>query len=228
MEDTRLGQNKVFVHPLDASDFPALVGTLKSIESKFGRVDILINAAGLGTLRKFTDTSYSEVIQPMLIPYAAAMIACHTVVPGMLERKEGHIVNLTSPAGYIPMPYMAPYTSSRHAMVGFSLSLHSELEEGGVGISLLCPGFVNTEYFDRNNTSRDWFPKISRYFSVSEPEEVAEEVIQAILKNKKEVIFPWKLRLFIKIVQKIPTLSISILKFLGLWEPVNIGKTKQN
>lgn len=224
MEDTRLGSDKIFSYPMDASDFAILGGTLKSIESKFGAIDILINTAGLGTFKRFTETNYNEVIQPMLLPYASAMIASHAVIPGMISRKMGHIINMTSPAGYIAMPYMVPYTSSRFAMVGLSLSLHEEMLGTGVGVTLICPGIVNTGYFERNNASLSWFPRITKYLPKSEPEEIAQVVVTAILKKKKEVIFPFSLRLFIRFVQTFPGFSIKFLKMLGLWTPVNLEK----
>lgn len=59
MEDTRLGSDKIFSYPMDASDFAILGGTLKSIESRFGAIDILINTAGLGTFKRFTETNYN-------------------------------------------------------------------------------------------------------------------------------------------------------------------------
>jgi short-subunit dehydrogenase len=224
MEDTRLGQDRVFIYPMDASDFAILGGTLKSIESKFGSIDILINTAGLGTFKRLIDTNYNEVIQPMLLPYASAMIACHAVVPGMLQKKSGHIINMTSPAGYIPIPYMVPYTSSRFAMVGLSLSLHEELAGTGVGVTLICPGVVNTGYFERNDALLSFFPRIIRYLPKSEPEDVAEIVYKSLYTNKKEIIFPFVLRLFIRFAQMFPSFAIQLIKFLGLWIPSRIDK----
>ncbi|MDD9893301.1 MAG: SDR family NAD(P)-dependent oxidoreductase, partial [Gammaproteobacteria bacterium] len=137
----------------------------------------------------------------------------------MMERRSGHIVTLTSPAGYVPFPNMMPYVAARHAMNGLALSLNEELKPYGVGSTLFCPAQVNTGYFDRNDADMDWYPKASKIFPVLEPDEVGVQVIKAIRKNKREMIYPWSLRWFVRFYQKLPGLSVGLLRVLGLWRP---------
>ncbi|MEM7183683.1 MAG: SDR family NAD(P)-dependent oxidoreductase [Spirochaetota bacterium] len=209
---------KAEIYPSDMSDPEAVYQVMQQIESDAGSLDILVNNAGLGTFKPLHLTSKEELLQPLYLPYASALVAVHAVLPGMSERGSGHIVNLTSPAGYFPIPNMIPYTSSRYAIVGLSLSLHDELAPKGIGVSLLCPGHVDTGYFENNNADMDWYPKISKLFPTIQAEDVAKQVISAIRYNKKEVIFPFTLWFMTRFTQTFPDPTYFFLKRFGLWE----------
>ncbi|MBP9886851.1 MAG: SDR family NAD(P)-dependent oxidoreductase [Leptospiraceae bacterium] len=209
---------KVEVFPCDVSDFKKVAEILKNIETQFGQIDILVNNAGLGTFKPLDITSFEETIQPVMLPFGSAMVACQTVIKGMINRKSGHIVNLTSPAGYFPLPNMVPYTAARYAIVGMSLALYEELHDKGIGVSLLCPGHVNTGYFERNDASMDWYPKIAKMFPTIEPEVVGAKAVYAIKNDKREVIFPTILWFIVRYFQTFPASSLWFLKFTGLFK----------
>jgi short-subunit dehydrogenase len=210
---------KAEVFPCDLSDLKKVAETIQAIESKFSRIDILVNNAGLGTFKPLDITSFEETVQPVLLPFGSAMVASHAVVKGMIARKSGHIVNLTSPAGYFPLPNMIPYTAARFAMVGMSLSLYEELYTKGIGVSLLCPGHVDTGYFERNDASMDWYPKIAKMFPTIQPEVVGAKAVYAIKNNKREVIFPFILWFIVRYFQTFPASSLWFLKLTGLFKP---------
>jgi short-subunit dehydrogenase len=201
---------------MDADDVRRVIA---EVNEHYGAVDILVNNVGGGTFKPLHMQTAAEADLPVGIPVTAAMAASHAVVPGMMERRSGHIVTLTSPAGYIPFPNMMPYVAARHAMNGLALSLNEELKPYGVGSTLFCPAQVNTGYFDRNDANMDWYPKASKIFPVLEPDEVGVEVIKAIRKNKREMIYPWSLRWFVRAYQKLPVLSVALLRLMGLWRP---------
>ncbi|MFT7126948.1 MAG: short-subunit dehydrogenase [Pseudoalteromonas tetraodonis] len=200
----------------DASDVRRVVA---EVVAHYGEVDILINNVGGGTFKPLHQQTAAEADLPVGIPLTAAVAASHAVVPGMVERKIGHIVSLTSPAGYVPFPYMMPYVATRHAMAGLALSLHEELREHGVGSTLFCPAQVDTGYFERNDADMGWYPRVSKVFPVLQPDDVGEQVVKAIQANKREVIYPLTLNLFIRSFQKLPRLSILFLRLVGLWRP---------
>ena len=201
---------------MDAADVRRV---MSDIVSHYGEVDILVNNVGGGTFKPLFMQTAAESDLPVVIPMTASMAASHDVVPSMMERRSGHIVTLTSPAGYVPFPNMMPYVAARHAMNGLALSLNEELKPYGVGSTLFCPAQVNTGYFDRNDADMDWYPKASKIFPVLEPDEVGVQVIKAIRKNKREMIYPWSLRWFVRFYQKLPGLSVGLLRVLGLWRP---------
>lgn len=201
----------------DLTDFEALKTTFDAIESDYGRIDILINNAGAGTFKPMDMMSYDEAILPVMLPYGAAVGACHRVIPGMLKRKCGHIVNMTSPSGFIPVPYMMPYASARAAMVAMSDCLYEELHPQGIGVSLICPPKVNTGYFDHNDADIKWWPKFESLVEMLEPDEVGKRTVAAIKKNKRTLIFPRKLDLMISMFNRMPRESIKLMDLMGLW-----------
>jgi short-subunit dehydrogenase len=71
--------------------------------------------------------------------------------PGMIERGRGHIVNTASLSGLLPSPRLAPYSTTKHAVVGLSVGLRAEVAEHGVRVSVLCPGLIETPLLDRGN-----------------------------------------------------------------------------
>ena len=156
---------------------------------------------------------------PVQLPFGIAVAACHSVIPSMLERKSGHIVNLISPAGLIPIPFMMPYTAARYAMVGLSHSLYEELHFQGIGVTLVCPAQVDTGYFERNDADMNWYPKLSKLFPVLKPEEVGAAVVEGIQKDKREVIIPKMLEAVIRLYEPIPRVWVTLFKKLGLWGP---------
>ena len=218
-ETIRQSDGKAQAFGCDLSHTDQLLATLPNIEASFGPIDILVNNVGSGTFKPMHHMSAEEATAPVELPFKAAIAACQALAPKMRARKRGHIVNLTSPAGYFPLPYMVPYTAARYAMVGMSLSLYEELVREGVGVSLICPAQVNTGYFEREDADLDWYPRISKMFPVLEPQDVADKVILAIRKNKRELIFPFVLWPSIRGFQKAPGLSLALLKALGLWYP---------
>ena len=151
----------------------------------------------------------------------AALVASHTVIPGMIRQGRGHICNLTSPAGIFPLPNMVPYTAARHAVTGLSHALREELAEKGIGVTLVCPAQVNTDYFTANDADMGWYPKLAQVFPVLEPEEVAEQVLNAIVHNRKEAIFPPLLWATVGFYRKFPTFSFWFLRITGLLAPPN-------
>ncbi|MDD9893888.1 MAG: SDR family NAD(P)-dependent oxidoreductase [Gammaproteobacteria bacterium] len=201
---------------MDADDVRRV---LADVVTYFGEIDILVNNVGGGTFKPLHMQTAAEADLPVGIPLTAAVAASHAVVPSMVDRRQGHIVTLTSPAGYVPFPYMMPYAATRHAMVGLALSLHDELKEHNVGSTLFCPAQVNTGYFDRNDADMGWYPRVSGVFPVLEPDDVGEQVVKSIKANKREVIYPLSLNLFLRTYQKMPRLSVLFLKLFGVWRP---------
>ncbi len=194
---------------------------IREAEAAFGQIDILINNVGAGTFKPLHMMSEQECDIAVNLPLTPALTAVHALVPGMRERGYGHVVNLTSPAGIFPLPYMVPYSAARHAMVGLNDALYEELRGTDVGVSLVCPAQVNTGYFEANDADMGWYPKISSLFPVSEPERVARMTLKAIHNNQREMIFPLLLNVSVRLFRLMPRTSIALFRVLGLWGPAN-------
>lgn len=208
-------------HACDLSDAQKIPPVLTQIEERYGAIDILINNAGVGTFKPLEQMTAAEALAPVQLPFAAAIVAIHHVVPGMLKRGRGHIVNLTSPAGYFSLPYMLPYAAGRFAMSGLSFALYEEVAHRGIGVTLLCPAQVDTGYFDRNDADMGWYPRIQKLLPILKPERVGRETVRVIRKNKREHIFPFLLWFFVKFYMRMPRFTTAFLKLIGLWQPIN-------
>ncbi len=170
----------------DVSDVEQVHGMIEKILTDFGRVDILINNAGIGMRKPFAETSLSIIEEIMRINYFGAVYCTHELLPSMIARGDGHIVNISSVAGKIGTLNMAAYCASKFAMNGWSESLYHELKPFGVSVSLVCPGPVHTDF--------------SRDFHDSEPQSppslfiessaVSQAVFKVIERNRFELIMP--------------------------------------
>ncbi|MPZ77609.1 MAG: SDR family oxidoreductase [Deltaproteobacteria bacterium] len=166
----------------------AMVG---KVLGDFGAIDILINNAGVGMRKPFVETPLDTLEQIMRTNYLGAVYCTHAVLPSMIARGRGHIVNISSVAGHIGTLNMAGYCASKFALNGFSESLYHELKPRGIHVSLVCPGPVKTDF---NRSFADTTPKSPKSMTIS-PESVSKTVIRAIEKNRFEVITPRSLAL---------------------------------
>ena len=149
---------KVLPVPTDASDAASVEQLAAAAEGAFGPVWLVCNNAGVAGGGFTWDIPRSTWEWVLGVNMWGIINGIATFVPGMVERGEGHVVNTASMAGLLASPGMAPYTASKHAVVGISETLHRDLQlvGSGVGVSVLCPGFVNTRIAeaDRNWPSR--------------------------------------------------------------------------
>ena len=133
----------------DVGDPEQVHGMIERVLTDYGRVDILINNAGIGMRKPFHQTDLTTIEEIMRVNYFGAVYCTHELLPSMIARGNGQIVNISSVAGNIGTLNMAAYCASKFAMNGWSESLYHELTPLGVKVSLVCPGPVHTG-FSRN------------------------------------------------------------------------------
>jgi short-subunit dehydrogenase len=121
----------------------------------------------------------------MRVNLLAPMLLTHRVLPGMLERGRGHVVNMASLAGKSPVPFDAPYSANKAGLIAFTQSLRLEYADAPVGFSAVIPGFVNEGMYVRHQ-QRGF--KAPAFLGESSPEAVARAVLRAIQKDLPEVI----------------------------------------
>lgn len=186
----------------DVSDAEQVRGLCEKILSDFGRVDILINNAGIGMRKPFAETDLAVIEEILRVNYLGAVYCTHALLPSMIARKSGHIVNISSVSGKIGTLNMAAYCASKFAMNGWSESLYHELTPLGIEVSLVCPGPVPTE-FSRN--FRDSQPKSPPSLFVSTAK-VSEAIVKVIENNTAELVLPRSLALICWIKRLLPGL----------------------
>jgi short-subunit dehydrogenase len=171
----------------DVRDPAAIAATTAAVVERLGPVDILVNNAGVGRYLAFLDTGPDDVAALFETNLHAALHCTRVVLPGMLARRRGHVVNVASIAARIGSRNHAIYCASKFALAGFSESLAYELDGTGVGVTLVNPGIIDTEFFD--HASFGAFPAHAKRRAIK-PERVASAIVRAIHRGIPEVTVP--------------------------------------
>jgi short-subunit dehydrogenase len=158
---------------------------LADSEAAFGPTDVLINNAGIEQVLPFGDFTEEDIHALVTVNLDAPIQLCRLAVPGMVERRRGHIVNIASLAGKAAVPYNTVYSGTKHGLVGFSYSLRAELHGTGVSVSVVCPGFVTEAGMFADRAHAD-VPRGSGTWTT--PAKVAAAVVRAIEKDLADVV----------------------------------------
>jgi len=187
---------------------------IERTESELGPIDILINNAGIERVRRFEDADEADFIDTLAINLEAPILLTRAVVPGMLARKRGHVVNIASGAGKVGLPYGTSYCASKHGLVGFTNALRAEYQSSPVGFSVVCPGFVtDAGMYDRWATNGIKAPRIA---GTSKPEKVASVTVSCITRDRAEVIVNTPpVRPLVVLANIVPGLMPRLLKMFG-------------
>jgi len=159
---------------------------LARTEAELGPVDILVNNAGIDIVRHFHEAPESDFVDTLRINLEAPMLLTRAVVPGMLERDRGHVVNISSGGGKVGVPGEAAYCASKHGLVGFTNALRAEYERTNVNFSVVCPGLVSDV-----GMAHRWEQagvKAPLIAGSSTPEKVAAVTVGCIKRNRSEVL----------------------------------------
>lgn len=150
-----------------------------------GDIDVLINNAGVGEYGEYADKELAALERMMMLNMNALLRLTHLVLPRMLTRRSGAIMNIASMAGFQPTPYMSVYGATKAFVLNFSLCLWEEVRRRGIVITCVCPGPVRTGFFSRGGyeTRMQDFTRLSH-----SAEWIAEQSYRALLKKKPFVI----------------------------------------
>ncbi|NQX18309.1 oxidoreductase [Rathayibacter sp. VKM Ac-2857] len=131
---------------LDVTSAESVDATVASLLAAHGRLDVLVNNAGLGSSGAAEETSIEHVQTLFDTNVLGVMRVTNAVLPTMRAQKSGRIVNISSIVGLIPQPYMAAYSATKHAIEGYSESLDHELREFGIRVALVEPAWTRTSF----------------------------------------------------------------------------------
>ncbi|GIW18111.1 SDR family oxidoreductase [Tepidiforma sp.] len=174
----------------DVADADSRRSLVSAAQAEFGRIDILVNNAGIEVTAHFEDQDDEELDRIIRVNLIAAMQLTRLVLPGMLERKRGHIVNIASLAGKVPVPYSSPYSASKAGLIAFTEGIRMEFRKRGVSASAICPGFV-AEAGMYADWERQTGAKATFLAGTVKPERVARDVVKAIRKDRPEMLQFW-------------------------------------
>jgi len=189
LKETQVRVERLGGRALSVATDVGKVGDLQKLAdvalSELGPVDLLVNNAGIEKYGHYQDIDLAVIEKTLRVNLWAPEVLTRLVLPGMVERRRGHIVNIASVAGKTAVPYNAIYSSSKHGLVGFSWSLREEVKEYGVGVSVVCPGSVSESGMFHHWSGGKKPPAVSRAVP---PEKVATAVVRAVEADKAEII----------------------------------------
>lgn len=178
---------------------------LKTIE-EFGGIDILVNNAGRGNRASVEDTPQEQLESMFAINVFSLWYTTAVALPVMKKQKRGHIINISSVAGKIAYPFNSAYVAAKHAVIGFTAALRTELVETGVEATVICPAGVETEWANATeggSIGEIFFHGIQKSRSIAKerglelaplqkmmkPEEVSKMIIDVIQNPSKSDVF---------------------------------------
>ena len=193
--------------PADLADDDARAHLLDTITQRSIEIDVLINNAGFGVIGPLTDTAPERHRALIDVNITALTELTRAILPGMIERRRGHILNVASVAGFVPGPFQSTYYASKAYVVSFNEALVEELRGTGVTATCLCPGVTATEFASAAGASSDHAYGPSAATSMG----VAEAGYAAMLAGRSLVVPGWKNRAIVALTRILPRATIRSL-----------------
>lgn len=170
----------------------------------FRRIDVWVNNAGHGLLDSVSQMNMSACHEMFESNFFGAVSAMQKVVPIMRQQGGGMIINISSVAGHVPLPFHAAYSASKFALNAVGKAAAVELKKDGIHVLTVCPGYVRTAFGAnavRGNELKRVRPASVRGITA---ERVARATLRGYLKAKREVIVPWTMHIPVKLYQLFP------------------------
>jgi short-subunit dehydrogenase len=198
----------VHVYDVDLADKARVDALIDSLARDKIDIDLLINNAGLGDSGPFATSDPERIDQIIQVNMSALTLLTRKLLPPMIARKRGAILNVSSSAGFLPIPGFAIYAASKAYVTSFSEAIFSELRGTGVSVCALCPGPVHTEFNDvaqRPGEARDRSPE----FVYVPVEQVVRDALAAVEADRPLVIPGFLMKVGMFLVRMTP---MSILR----------------
>jgi short-subunit dehydrogenase len=174
-------------YPLDVTDKESFATFLdKARTDGSGHVDVLINNAGVMPVGPFLELTEGAIRSSIEVNFYGVLTGCQLVLPEMVKRRAGHVINIASMAGMVAVPGQVVYAGTKFAVVGLSTAMADEFAPHGVEVTVILPTFTNTELIAGT--------KVTGAQKPVEPEDIAAAIVKALDKPKTHVSVPSPLR----------------------------------
>ncbi len=179
----------------DLTIFEDIQRLISETLDQFGQIDVLLNNAGFGRIKWLEELDPKEDIQAQIqINLITTILVAREVLPHMIQRREGHIINMGSMGGLVASPTYSVYSASKFGVRGFTEALRREVGVYDVHVSGIYPGAVNTEFKQHTGIDRKTGQTTPASLRL-EPEDVAQAVLSMVKRPRRELIIPWQMRL---------------------------------
>ena len=211
-EATGIGSLRpVLMDVTNPSDFAR---TLSRVLDEQGRLDLVVNNAGIGVVGDFRRIELSDVRRLVDVNLWGVVFGTKAAYDIMTRQGYGHIVNMASSAGVMPVPMQSVYAMTKHAVVGLSRSLRAEAKAYGVNVSTVLPGLVRSSFFEDATVAGDYeYEREMRELPVRaiSPREAGQHILAGIRANRELIVFPASNRLILFLFRCFPRLMAPLL-----------------
>jgi NAD(P)-dependent dehydrogenase (short-subunit alcohol dehydrogenase family) len=203
------------VATVDVTDADGIASLIGGTARELGRIDLLFNNAGVSLNGEFRDMTLAHWRRILDVNLWGVVYGCHHVYPIMVEQGFGQIVNTASLAGLIPGGLTSGYSASKHAVVGFTLTLRSEARQYGIKVNALCPGYMRTniQKTTENVTAymnSDRNEQMNANMRFPTPDDCIEQMMRGIRRNRAVVISPGSHRIFWLLHRAAPGFNVAM------------------
>jgi short-subunit dehydrogenase len=213
----RLGA-EVLAITCDISDHEQVRRLVQQATERFGRVDVLINNAGVMAVGPLVTQTLEDFERAMNVMFWGVLYPTYEVLPQMRARRSGRIATITSIGGKVSIPHLVPYGAAKFAAVGLSEGLRAELGRAGISVTTVVPGLMrtgshlNAEFKGQNQKEFRWFSLGATLpMSSISAEAAARQIVDAIKHGDAEVILGWQAKLLAVVQGMAPGLTSNVL-----------------
>ena len=207
----------VHVRGTDLSDDRSVMELCNWLEHEKLSIDLLINNAGLGDAGPFATSELQRVQEMLAVNITALTLLTRLLLPGMIARKRGAILNVSSSAGFLPIAGFAVYAATKAYVTSFSEAIRAELRNTGVTVTSVCPGPVRTEFTAVANRRAATREKSSPEFTHVSVEGVVRTALDAVAADKALVIPGFIMKLGMLLVRLTPMPLLRLASRSSMW-----------
>lgn len=189
VEDVQKAGGSAVALPVDVTNAPSIQQAADELRKRFGKIDVLIANAGVGATTDAKDLRAEEFANVININLLGAVHSVISVVPQMVEKGSGHLVAISSLAGYRGLPKSGAYCASKAGVSAFFESVRLDLRGSGVDVSIIHPGFIKTPLTAGRQANMPFLMEL---------DDATQKIICAIESRKKSYAFPWQLATIVR------------------------------
>jgi short-subunit dehydrogenase len=212
----------IFVSSHDLCEPQQAEQLIEEVTARFGHIDVLVNNAGVITVGPVENQTAEDFRNVMEANFFSGLQCTLAVLPQMLARRDGNIVNITSIGGKIAVPHMLPYTASKFAAVGFSEGLNAELRSKGIHVTTVCPGLMRTgshlNALFTGDAAREyrWFSLCAGFPGISaSARTAARKILHATAAGKSEIAITPQAMFAVRVAGLCPTATARAMQLMN-------------
>ena len=199
-KEIQAGGGEAIAVQADVSDNEVIQGMVRQTLERFGKIDVLFNNAGFGKFNWLENLDPVKDIEgQMQVNALGTILTSRAVLPHMIERRSGHIINMCSMAGMVATPTYTIYAASKFAVRGFSQALRREVSVWGIHVSVILPGGASTEFGEKAGATKRKTGVTTPKFLKLTTEQIAAKVYQVVQRPQRMVVFPglWRVSIWL-------------------------------